>query len=49
VAHKVPDLVPPGKPAKGSIIDIPPPSAWDAPRTAPPGAPTGAVSTKSKA
>ncbi len=39
VDHKVPDRVPPGQQASGSIIVFPPPSAWDAPRH-PPGAPT---------
>ncbi len=41
VKHQVPDLVPPDKAqgATGSIMDFPPPSAWDAPRTPPPGAP----------
>ena len=34
VTHQVPDIVPPGTPAKGSIIELPPPSAWDAPRSA---------------
>ena len=33
VAHKVPDKVPPGgKATEGSIIVIPPPAPWDAPR-----------------
>jgi len=35
VMHKVPDRMPPGAKAKGSIIAFPPPSAWDAPRTLP--------------
>jgi mono/diheme cytochrome c family protein len=34
VVHKVPDIVPPGGKATGSIITLPPPSAWDAPRAA---------------
>jgi mono/diheme cytochrome c family protein len=34
VVHKVPDIVPPGAKATGSIIVLPPPSAWDAPRAA---------------
>ena len=38
VMHKVPDKLPPGAPAKGSIITLPQPSAWDAPRTPPPAA-----------
>jgi mono/diheme cytochrome c family protein len=38
VSHKVPDKLPPGtKPGAHDIV-IPPPSAWDAPRTAPGGA-----------
>lgn len=32
VAHKVPDIVPPGAKATGSIVVLPAPSAWDAPR-----------------
>lgn len=32
VSHQVPEPVPPGKPARGSIIVVPPPSAWDAPQ-----------------
>ena len=35
VAHKVPDRLPPGAKAMGSIIHWPPPSAWDAPKTPP--------------
>ena len=35
VPHKVPDRVPPGGKAVGSIIVFPPPSAWDSPRTPP--------------
>jgi hypothetical protein len=35
VAHKVPDRVPPGQPVAGSVIAIPPPSAWDAPKSPP--------------
>jgi len=38
VVHKVPDVIPPGGKATGSIITLPPPSAWDAPRTPPEGA-----------
>ena len=38
VVHKVPDIVPPGGKATGSIITLPAPSAWDAPRSAPSGA-----------
>jgi len=34
VMHKVPELVPPGTKATGSILVLPQPSAWDAPRTA---------------
>jgi mono/diheme cytochrome c family protein len=49
VTHKVPSLVPPGKPAKGTVIVIPPPPAWDAPRTPPPGsAPAGKDSTAAR-
>ena len=33
VMHKMPDRVAPGRAVKGSIIELPPPSAWDAPRT----------------
>ena len=40
VVHKVPDIVPPGGKATGSIITLPPPSAWDAPRAAPAGGET---------
>jgi mono/diheme cytochrome c family protein len=37
VPHKVPDRVPPGTKATGSIVVFPPqPSAWDAPRVPPP-------------
>ncbi|MBI5836955.1 MAG: cytochrome c [Candidatus Eisenbacteria bacterium] len=36
VHHKVPDGVPPGTKADGSIIVFPPPTAWDAPRGMPP-------------
>ncbi len=41
VKHRVPDVVPPdqAKDVTGSIMDFPPPSAWDAPRTPPPGDP----------
>ena len=45
VMHKVPDKLPPGAPAKGSIIPFPPPSAWDAPRTAPASSDTAAGMT----
>jgi mono/diheme cytochrome c family protein len=38
VLHKAPDIVPPGTPVKGSYFALPPPSAWDAPKT-PPAAP----------
>ncbi len=41
VKHRVPDIVPPGKPYTGAIIEFPPPTAWDAPRG---GAPAGAGS-----
>ena len=37
VAHEVPAKVPPGAAANGSIIEFPPPSAWDAPRHPPAG------------
>jgi mono/diheme cytochrome c family protein len=37
VAHQVPDILPPTVKATGSIIEFPPPSAWDAPRTPPAG------------
>src|SRR5690242_11384835 len=40
VTHKVPDILPPGTKATGSIIEFPPPSAWDAPRTPPAGGPS---------
>jgi mono/diheme cytochrome c family protein len=40
VKHKVPDRQPPGAKVAGSIIHWPPPSAWDAPRTPPGGAPS---------
>jgi len=36
VPHTVPDIVPPGSPAKGSFFALPPPPAWDAPKTATP-------------
>jgi mono/diheme cytochrome c family protein len=39
VKHKVPDLLPPGKPYTGAVIEFPPPPAWDAPRENPAGAP----------
>jgi hypothetical protein len=32
VKHKNPSRVPPGQPATGSIVALPAPSAWDAPR-----------------
>jgi mono/diheme cytochrome c family protein len=32
IEHKVPDRVPPGQEAAGSIIVFPPPSVWDAPK-----------------
>jgi mono/diheme cytochrome c family protein len=32
VSHAVPGHVAPGQPVTGSVIEIPPPSAWDAPR-----------------
>ncbi|MGE5175237.1 MAG: c-type cytochrome [Hyphomicrobiales bacterium] len=32
IHHKVPDKLGPGVKAKGSVLAIPPPSAWDAPR-----------------
>jgi len=35
IMHKVPDILPPNAKATGSIIEFPPPSAWDAPRTPP--------------
>ena len=35
VMHKMPDKLPPGAAATGSIIAFPPPSVWDAPRTQP--------------
>jgi mono/diheme cytochrome c family protein len=38
VPHNVPDNVPPGAKVLGSYFTLPPPSAWDAPRT-PPSAP----------
>jgi mono/diheme cytochrome c family protein len=37
VVHAVPKNLPPGKKAQAAIV-IPPPSAWDAPKTPPPGA-----------
>jgi len=36
VQHKMPDAVPPGTEATGSILVMPPPSAWDAPKSPPP-------------
>ena len=39
VPHKMPDIVPPGAPVKGSFFTLPPPSAWDAPKTSPATAP----------
>ena len=40
ISHKVPDRIPPG-PAAAAVaaVDFPPPTAWDAPRTPPEGAP----------
>ena len=35
VPHTVPDILPPDAPVKGSVFVLPPPSAWDAPRTPP--------------
>jgi len=40
VMHKMPDRVAPGAAVKGSIIELPPPSAWDAPRTPAPATPS---------
>ncbi len=37
VKHAVPEPVAPGKTANGPVLRFPPPSAWDAPRTAPSG------------
>jgi len=34
VAHRVPDKIATGQPVTGPVISIPPPGAWDAPRTA---------------
>jgi len=43
VSHKVPDKLPPGtKPGKHDWV-VPEPSAWDAPRTPPAGAPADSV------
>lgn len=44
LAHHVPDKLAAGQPVKGPVIAVPPPGAWDAPRTAQsagPGAPGG--------
>lgn len=41
VSHRVPDKLPPGQSAAGAIV-IPPPTAWDAPRTPPAGQDTTA-------
>ena len=44
ISHKVPDRVAPSQPVAGSVIEFPPPSAWDAPRPGQgggPGAPGG--------
>jgi mono/diheme cytochrome c family protein len=35
ISHMVPDRIPPGQQGTGSIVTIPPPSAWDAPRGQP--------------
>lgn len=35
ISHAVPDRLPPGKTPTGSFLTLPPPSAWDAPRTPP--------------
>jgi len=35
VSHKVPDALPPGQKAKGSVLTLPPPPAWDAPKGPP--------------
>ena len=43
VAHKVPDIVPPGQAATGSVLAFPPPSAWDAPAQPPSQQPVGAT------
>jgi mono/diheme cytochrome c family protein len=37
VSHKVPALVPPGKPVKGAVVNVPPPPKWDAPPAPPAG------------
>ena len=42
VKHAVPDRVAPGTAATGSFLTFPAPSAWDAPRTPPPGSDAGA-------
>lgn len=33
IVHQVPDRLPPGATPKGAFLNLPPPSAWDAPRT----------------
>ncbi len=40
VAHKVPEVLPPGKKCTGPAFILPPPAAWDAPRSAQQGAKT---------
>jgi len=35
VTHKVPDAVPPGQAYAGSVLEFPPPPAWDAPAAPP--------------
>ena len=37
VPHKVPDALPPGQAFSEPAVEFPPPSAWDAPRSAPGG------------
>jgi mono/diheme cytochrome c family protein len=42
VSHKVPDRILPGQPVTGAVMVIPPPPAWDAPKTPPEAAPAPA-------
>ncbi len=39
VPHKMPEIVAPGAPVKGSYFTLPPPSEWDAPKAPPAAAP----------
>jgi mono/diheme cytochrome c family protein len=47
IVHKVPDVIPPGKPATGARLIFPPPPAWDAQNLPPPPGAGGAPADSS--